>query len=202
MKFFLHQLAITSKVVLLLLFCSTSYAQNTSNECNAIIGSSFNKSDQPHTFLLEKEIQKTVWTRVSISTENDNNYAFEGLKNGTYRVLQLTEKSESLRVISKSSVDQVYTISCNGKEAQYFNEIRVFPNPFISSATIDFTQSKENEVYIEILSTSGKLLSSISGERLPYQLSLESNKLSSGLVFIRISDLDNGKVHLTKAIIR
>ena len=148
-----------------------------------------------------------IWTRTG-GLKNLNQYIHNtlGLSTGAIQVYAANCMSSNGKYIAGYGVDttnfnlytyRVSTIPTGINEITEVPNVNIYPNPFTSQATIDF--SKEEKHYITILDLLGKEIKTTDFSGKQYVLQKEG--MSNGIYFVRITDAGKNTV-IRKIIIQ
>ncbi|MEO5673612.1 MAG: T9SS type A sorting domain-containing protein, partial [Chitinophagales bacterium] len=133
------------------------------------------------------------WTNIQ---SIDNDKTLKGLSASTEYVWQVKSICSTLPIVSSEwSEKQFFTTGSlrSGalEEVSFPIKVDVYPNPFISSATISFSLEQDSKVRIELYDVAGRKLQTLFDENVAlgdYSLPLEEvgGALSAGIYFIKV----------------
>ena len=93
-----------------------------------------------------------------------------------------------------------FQICPSTNDFEFEKSLTIYPNPVQSSSSLLIDSKDHDNVSIELFSTTGKKVFGNLNQTLPARIS--TNKISAGIYFLRITDVDSGSVLNTKLVIQ
>jgi len=93
-----------------------------------------------------------------------------------------------------------FQICPSTNDFEFEKSLTIYPNPVQSSSSLLIDSKDHDNVSIELFSTKGKKVFGNLNQTLPARIS--TNKISAGIYFLRITDVDSGSVLNTKLVIQ
>jgi choice-of-anchor B domain-containing protein len=146
-------------------------------------------------------------TELVTFTAFDGTYDFGSTISGTFdvefsRIGYLTKVEEDVEIVNgeiKELNVEMSSFTVGVDEEEMIEDIRLYPNPFNESITIDFENEEISELLISVFNTTGKLVAEFQTNPGQRAISL-GNDLKPGIYFVRV--LGDNEEFTTKRIVK